>query len=100
MTTSLESIYEEIGLHIVKILPDGWLRALIIAEESEPGVRALKGWYESDTDPSPAEFVVGPSITRLMTEAENRLRKPGAPLWKKITFTLEREGRFDLRFEE
>ena len=99
MAQSLESIYTDIGRHIVGKLPQDWATAQVSAEELDEGVFDWHGEYNLVNGEKSHQFIIGSQIMRLMMLVRQRIATPDKPAWRKATFTLKSDGQFDMSFD-
>ncbi|MBX3010475.1 MAG: DUF600 family protein [Caldilineaceae bacterium] len=97
---TLEAIYQAIGNYIAHAIQEEWQSAILFVEIDDDESGLLYGRYITKTSQDYSlSFDTDYILYLAFNELRQRIQKPGYAAWTKASFTLHRNGKFDIDFK-
>jgi hypothetical protein len=98
MTLPLSPIYKEIGNTISISIQEEWKSARVVFEFT-PEVYTVQGRFLPTSGGKEHSFIVDKTIISHFQELHSKMSQTPKGNWKRAIFELQRDGKFDMKFE-
>ena len=98
MVLPLDSTYSDIGNTVVASIPEAWKSARIVFEYT-PDVFTVQGRFLPESGDKERSFIVDKTIVSRFQELHHQMSQSPKGDWKRAIFELQRDGKFDMKFE-